>query len=309
MRVLTRRSDAPLPRWADAVEWIELENAGQDRAFDRALDGVKTVFNLAGSSGAVASNRDPVESLEANCRIQLGFLTACARTGHCPHIVFASSRLVYATGGGKPITEHHPVAPLSMYAAHKLCVEHYHRIFAERGAVSFTICRISNPYGLDASAPGKGYGFINVLIQRALAGDRLTLFGGGLQLRDYMYIDDLSRVLQLCGGRRDARNQVLNVGAGCSLTMLDAATHIQRALGGGGVIDVQPWPKEYEAVESGDFVMDTTKMRALLRWAPAYPFEAGIACVKARAQTRRATAQSVGMPLGAVSHSGISTGS
>ena len=80
--------------------------------------------------------------------------------------------------------------------------------------------------------------------------------------------------------------------------ILDAATRIQRALGG-GAIDVQPWPKEYEAVESGDFVVDTTKLRRLLGWAPAYSFDAGLACVKARALSARLVPGSECEPLNA----------
>lgn len=278
VRALSRRRAEPDACRARSVEWLELDSLDRARAFDRALDGVSLVFNLSGSSGAVASNHDPIESLESNCRLQLEFLAACARMARAPHIVFASSRLVYAPAGRTPITEDHPVAPLSMYAAHKLCVEHYHRIFAQRGKSTFTICRISNPYGLDESAPGKGYGFINALIQRAMAGERLTIFGRGVQLRDYLYIDDLATILRLCGERIEARNEVLNVGYGRSLSIYEAATRIQRTLG--GVIDLKPWPKEYETVESGDFVVDIAKARALLGYAPGCSFQSGLEQIK-----------------------------
>ncbi len=284
VQVLTRRHATPAPAWADSVEWFEF-SADRVGTFDRALDGVSLVYNLAGSSGAVASNLDPIESLESNCRLQLEFLAACARTGRTPHVVFSSSRLVYAPAGHARVTEHHPVAPLSMYSAHKLCIEHYHRIFAQRGALSFTLCRISNPYGFDESAPPAGYGFINALIQRALEGDRLTLFGRGQQLRDYLYIDDLVAMLRLCGERAAARNEILNVGYGRSLSLCDAALHIQRGLGSGAIV-FQPWPKEHEAVESGDFVVDTAKARAVLNCAPAYSFERGIARIRALADAR-----------------------
>jgi UDP-glucose 4-epimerase len=183
VRVLARRNTAPMPAWSRSVDWVELDGEERPRAFDRALDNISVVFNLAGSSGAVASNHDPLQSLDSNCRLQLEFLAACARTARRPHVVFASSRLVYAPAGRVAITEAHPVAPLSMYATHKLCVEHYHRIFAQRDDLTFTVCRISNPYGFDESAPEKGYGFINALIQRALAGERRTRIRRGLHQR------------------------------------------------------------------------------------------------------------------------------
>jgi UDP-glucose 4-epimerase len=281
VRVLSRPNPEPRPSWAFGVEWTTLDPDHRAAAFDRALSDVDVVFNLAGSSGAVASNNDPLESLAANCQLQLEFLTACARARRQPHVVFASSRLVYAHAGSRPVAEDAPLGPLSVYAAHKLCIEQYHRIYALRGALTFTACRISNPYGLDRCAPAKGYGFVNALIQRALADRPLLLFGTGLQLRDYVYIDDLVAFLRLCAEVPAARNEVLNAGLGASVSILEAATAIQQHLGG-GPIEHRPWPAEFEAVESGDFVVDIAKARALLGYAPRFGFAAGISDVRQR---------------------------
>jgi nucleoside-diphosphate-sugar epimerase len=278
VRALTRALDGRAPSWGSDIEWIELAR-DRSRAFERAVDGVSVVFNLAGSSGAVSSNRDPIESLESNCRSQLEFLAACERAGSALQVVFASSRLVYAAAGAVPVDERSPVGPRSVYAAHKLCVEHYHQIASRRGRVTYTICRLSNPFGLDAGAGGKGYGFINALIHRALGGQSMTLFGDGRQLRDYIFIDDVTAMLRLCAERPGARNTILNVGSGTSIEMRDAAREIQRALGG-GPIEFRPWPVEYEEVESGDFVMDTSRATAILGYAARHDFSAGIRAVR-----------------------------
>lgn len=280
VRVLARPVWQPAAPWADDVDWAVIDGADRSRSFERALDGVSAVFNLAGSSGAVASNNDPFESLESNCALQLHFLDACARSASTPHVVFASSRLVYAQAGTEPITERHPVEPASIYAAHKLCIESYHRVFAQRRALTFTVCRISNPYGWDEKAPGKAHGFVNALIHRALAGQPLTLFGNGVQLRDYLYIGDLVRLLRLCAEREEARNEVLNIGVGASVSIADAARVIQRAFGG-GPIEWRPWPAEYLAVESGDYVADVGKAREVLGCAAAHDFASGIDEVRA----------------------------
>ena len=278
VRALTRGLDAP-PRPDDPIEWIELAGAVRERAFDRALDGVSVVFNLAGSSGAVASNRDPIESLESNCRLQLEFLAACERSAYPVRVVFASSRLVYGPAGVIAVNEQSPVGPLSIYGAHKLCIEHYHQIASQRGRISYTICRLSNPYGFDAGAVGKGYGFINALIHRARNGQVMTLFGDGRQLRDYVHIDDLTAMLRLCAERPAASNTILNLGYGSSIEMRDAAREIRQVFGG-GPIEYRPWPADYEAVESGDFVMNTSRAKAVLGYSPRFDFPAGIRAVR-----------------------------
>jgi len=281
VRALTRRTSAPRIDAPGGVEWIEYDPSAPTHTFTRAVAGAGVVFNLAGSSGAVASNRHPLESLDSNCRLQLQFLDACQRSGERPHVVFASSRLVYAATGRHPVSEEHPLAPRSVYAAHKLCVEQYHAIYAQRGAITSAACRISNPYGLDGEVGGKGYGFVNVLIQRALAGKPLAIFGRGLQLRDYIYIDDLVRAMRLCAEHPGARNETFNLGLGRSISILDAATQIRGAFSG-GPIEFQPWPAEHETVESGDFVLDGSKARALLGFIPAFTLERGLEDIRER---------------------------
>jgi len=241
---------------------------------------MSVVFNLAGSSGAVTSNQHPIDSLDANCRVQLEFLKACEHAADPVHVVFASTRLVYAPAGSHAVDETAPIGPRSIYAAHKLCVEHYHQIASQRRRVSYTICRISNPYGEDPAASSKGYGFVNAMMHRAASGQAITLFGDGRQLRDYIYIEDLTAMLRLCAERTQARNAVLNIGFGASIAIRDAASEIQRAFDG-GPIDLCPWPDEYDAVEGGDFVMDVSRARAALGCSPQHDFRTGLQAVKA----------------------------
>jgi UDP-glucose 4-epimerase len=234
------------------------------------------IYDLAGSSGAVASNRSPGASLEGNCRIQLRLLEACVAAGNRPHVVFSSSRLVYGETGRTRAAEDHPVNPQSVYAAHKLCIEHYLKIFARLGHITYTICRISNVYGSDAGHQGQGYRVVNAFIRAGLAGQIITLFGDGRQLRDFIYIDDLIQALMQSGTAAAARNQVFNIGSGVSSSMLEAASLI-REMTSAPPLRFAPWPEDYGLVESGDYVADISKARRLLGIRPAYTLAEGIA--------------------------------
>ncbi len=274
--VLTRGGSADRPpSWSSQVAWHELTSADDRTGFSRALANATIVFNLAGSSGAVSSNRHPVESLESNCRPQLEFLAACQACGRGPHVVFASSRLVYAPKGTEPVGETDALAPRSMYAAHKLCVEQYHDIYARAEAITYTVARISNPFGADAQADRKSHGVINTLIDRARRGLPLQIFGRGSQLRDYLYVRDLVDGLMRCAEHPGARNQVLNIGRGRSVSMFQAALLIRERIGSGSIA-FEPWPAEYEAVESGDYVADVSKAAALIGFAPQYDLASGL---------------------------------
>jgi UDP-glucose 4-epimerase len=239
-----------------------------------SVRNAELVFNVSGSSGAVSSNQNPLASLRENCAWQLEFLDACSTAGHRLHVVFASTRLVYGKPRSLPVGEAHPISPESMYAAHKLCTEHYHQIYALQGAITYTICRISNPYGRDERGSAKNHGILNQMIQTALSHKPLTIFGHGKQIRDYIHIRDLVRALLLCGEQQAAVNEIFNIGAGEGVSLVDAALQI------GSIADApvvfSPWPEAYKLVETGDFVNSIEKARRLLGFLPRFSFKQGI---------------------------------
>jgi UDP-glucose 4-epimerase len=257
------RQHYPQPDWNSRVRWFELDSGlDRDDTMSIAAD-VDVVYNLAGSSGTVTSNLDPLGSLQDNCAEQLRFLQACEKAAKPPHIVFASSWLVYGTIRTSPVDESHPIQPRSMYAAHKACIENYLRIHALRHKISYTVCRISNPYGPYPGHPRRTYNIINLFIEQSLAGKPVFLFGDGCQLRDYIYIDDLVEALIRCGECPAARNELFNVGMGSSHSILETVEMI-RDLASAPPAILMPWEAEYMAVESGSYVADVSKAERLL---------------------------------------------
>ncbi len=276
MSVLCRPRSLHLrPSWASQVQWFELSGGAGDRTtLQEAVSSASVIYNFAGSSGATASNRDPIQSLDDNCRTQLDFLAACERAGHCPHVVFPSSWPVYGVTGAGPIGEDQPVAPRSIYAAHKLCIEHYLQIFQRRQQITYTIARISNPYGFDRYPAGGVYKILNWFVQRALANMPITIFGDGEQLRDFVYIADAIDALMLCGFSARARNAVFNIGSGTSHSMLEAARLVQELAG--ATVRFQAWPDEYQVVESGDYTADISKARTETGFRPRFTLRSGL---------------------------------
>jgi nucleoside-diphosphate-sugar epimerase len=276
-RERNRYTPAPwdAPPYGDSIARYEVGAGDPQPVFRRALESAGLVFNFAGANGAVRSNQQPQGSAAESARLQVAFLQACAQSGQRPHVVFSSSRLVYGRAQHLPVAEDHPLAPRSFYAANKLCCEDYHRAFAAPGALTFTICRISNAFGPDPDFARKDHGVINAFVENALAGQPLRLFGDGRQLRDYIYIDDLIDALLLCGSHPAARNQTFNIGSGEGIRLRDAVEEIRRAAGG-PPIEFQPWPADYEKVESGDYVSEITQIRSRLGFSPACSFRAGL---------------------------------
>ncbi len=110
-------------------------------------------------------------------------------------LVFLSSGgTVYGNQAIQPIRENSTARPINHYGNVKLCIENTLRIFAIQAKSKMIIARISNPYG-----PGqdynKGVGFIDAVIKKTLSNETIEIWGDGEVIRDYIYIDDVCKML------------------------------------------------------------------------------------------------------------------
>ena len=242
---------------------------------ERVVREQEIIFNLAGKSGAADSNKTPLNDLDINCRGHLTILEACRTFNPGVTIVFPSSRLVYGKPHYLPVDEKHPLAPESIYAAHKVAVENYHLIYGKLYGLKATVLRISNPYGPFQAGEGRAYGIANSFIQAAVSGRPITLFGDGSQRRDYLYIDDLVDALLLAAASPEARGRIYNIGDGEGKSLLELAELAVATAGRGTIVRV-PWPEEYRAIETGDYLSDISLARDELGWSPCTDIREGI---------------------------------
>lgn len=237
------------------------------------LADAEVIFALAGHSGAIASVTDPRTDLEVNVGGLLTVLECAAAAKRPPKVVFPGSRLEYGHVDSVPVAEDRALRPNSPYAAHKVLCEHYLELYAQRFGMRYAIARLTNPYGVLPESKWHGYNVLSHFIAQALAGEEISIYGGGEQMRDYIYIEDAVDALLFLGARTD-ENIVVNVGSGTGTRLIDAARTIVAVAGRGRVISI-PWPNDARNVETGDFVADITRIRAL-GWNPATSFQEGI---------------------------------
>lgn len=239
------------------------------------IPGADAVFPFAGRSGAAQSMRAPERDLDANGRGQLVVLEALRRFHPEARVVFAGSRLQYGRVEALPVTEDQAQLPTSIYGIHKLLGEQYHRLYARIHGLATTVLRISNPYGPMQDRPGEEYGIVGTFLARAARGEAITVYGGGGQLRDYLFIDDLTGLIELAATHPAAVGEVFNA-SGMSATplrrMAEAVVHV---VGSGSVVDVD-WPADAASVETGDYFGSWAKAEQSLGWRPTVPLEVGL---------------------------------
>ena len=135
-------------------------------------------------------------------------------------------QLVYFSSGGtvygerktlEPFVETDPKEPISYYGLSKQMIENSILFEHRVSNLDFVILRPSNPYGHGQSINGR-QGLIAVALGKVLAGETMTIWGDGNQVRDYIYIDDLSKVVvQLL--KKDISCRTINIGSGEGYTV------------------------------------------------------------------------------------------
>jgi UDP-glucose 4-epimerase len=201
-----------------------------DRAAVRAaMRGVERVFHLAALVSVPESVERPFDCVDANVTGLLNVLEEAAAAG-VRRLCFSSSAAVYGDNPASPKREDLAPAPRSPYAITKLDGEYYCRLYAERGRLETVALRYFNVFG-PRQDPGSAYAAaVPIFIREALAGRPLTIFGDGLQTRDFVFVRDVVAA-NVFASTQPGLTGVFNVGSGGQITVLDLARRILAATG------------------------------------------------------------------------------
>jgi len=239
------------------------------------VDGADYVFSLAAQVSYVDSNHDPLLDLDINCRGHLKLLLVLSQINRRAKVVFTSSRFVYGSIDYNPVDEGHPFNCLSIYGIHKLAGEKYYRFYHDAHGLDTVSLRITNPYGPRQQMKHSKYGIVNWFIRLALEGKPLTVFGEGLQQRDYIFVEDVAEGMVSAALTPQTAGQVYNLGSGAGTPFIDMVRLIGEVIPG---TDIQyvPWPADRYFVETGDFIADITRLKEAADWTPRTHLREGI---------------------------------
>ena len=154
------------------------------------------------------------------------YVCAAVAKAPCAHVVYVSSDAVYVDDAN-PVRETSCASPSSFHGTMHLVRERMLLETTRAAKVPLAILRPSLLYG-----PGdthNGYG-PNRFVRTALADRKITLFGGGEEKRDHVFIDDVSRIIELVLRRRSGG--VLNIGTGNAVSFREVADVIASTIGG-----------------------------------------------------------------------------
>ncbi len=130
--------------------------------------------------------------------------------------VYASSVAVYGRPKRLPVSETDEVIPIYSYGIAKKCAEEYIRYYSDYYGLNYTILRYANVYGPRQPIYGE-VGVIAIYTDRAIKGEPLIIYGDGMHLRDYIYIDDVVDVTLRVVSKCD--RETFNIGCGTGISV------------------------------------------------------------------------------------------
>jgi len=206
-----------------------------------------------------------VDEIDRNLLGTIRFLSVASKFGL--DIVYPSSVEVYGLPERLPLCEDHPLRPVSPYAVAKQAVEEFLGVYASRCSTSVIILRYANVYGPGELEPRAIPNFIRAVLN----GDSPIIDGEGLDVRDYVYIDDVIDATLLSLDKKQKGGKTYNVGTGKGYTTYDLACTIIRLIG----THLEPLCRPSTRVPM-KIICNISKAKKELGYVPKYTLEQGL---------------------------------
>ena len=239
---------------SDPEQPIRQLDVAQAGALDGLLDDRTVIFHMAASADVPGSVANPRHDFDNTFRGVFEVLEAARHAGS--RVVFPSTASVFDASNPLPLAERAFARPTSPYAAGKLGGEAYCHAYHRSFGVDVRIARLFSVYGVGM------FRFAIHDIIRKIQQDHqeLTILGDGLQVRDYLFIDDAVRGLTMVATEGDAGEEY-NVASGIPVQLRDLARLIAELMGH-AQIRIRTTGRSF-AGDTARWYADITKVRAL----------------------------------------------
>jgi dTDP-glucose 4,6-dehydratase len=254
---------------ADKIEFVEASILDEPK-IDQLMEGVDLVVHFAAESHVDRSIIDPGPFLRTNVLGTeiLARLALKHKVNRFHHIstdeVFGS----LALEDTKIFNESTPYNPRSPYSASKAASDHIVRAYGETYGLPFTITNCSNNYG-PYHFPEK---VIPLFITNAIDNQPLPIYGDGKSVRDYLYVEDHVRAIDVIL-EKGKLGETYCVGGGAEKNGIEIAETVLKILG--KPTTLMQFVKD-RAGHDRRYAIDAAKIHSELGWSPQVSFEEGI---------------------------------
>jgi nucleoside-diphosphate-sugar epimerase len=272
------RKNENLERLRDDPAFALVERDLAEGGLEDLVEGVDVVFHLAGQPGVRGSFGEGFANyLRCNVLATQRLLEACE---HRPlrAFVYASSSSVYGDAERYPTRESDPCHPVSPYGMTKLATEALADTYRRTCGIPTIGLRYFTAYG-PRQRPDMAF---MRFIEAALAGEPLTVYCDGGQIRDFTYVADVVDGT-LAAARRGAPGRTYNLGGGCETRVADVVAMLRSLTGASLAVRHAPGGRG----DARRTTADGTLARRELAFVPRFDLATGLSAQLGWALQRR----------------------
>jgi UDP-glucose 4-epimerase len=227
------------------------------------------VFHLAAQIDVRRSTANPAFDARVNVEGTINMLEAALKARVRRFVNSSTGGAIYGEGRSLPAPEDHRVAPEAPYGQSKFAAEGYCELFRRLHGLSTVSLRYGNVYGPRQDPLGEA-GVVAIFCGRLVEGRRPTVFGDGLQTRDYVHVEDVVRA-NLAAAEGSAVG-ALNIGTGVETSVLDLVETLDAASDGG----FEPEHAPERPGEVRHISLDASRAREELGWTATIGVDDGL---------------------------------
>ena len=254
---------------------VNIADVRDEYSMNYLVQGRDFLFNLAGQTSHLDSMQDPYTDLEINCRAQLSILEACRKNNPHIKIVYASTRQIYGKPDYLPVDERHQLHPTDVNGINKMAGEWYHILYNNVYNLRAVSLRLTNTYGPHMRVKDARQTFLGIWVRQLIEGNALEVWGDGLQIRDFNYVDDVVEAMIVAATTDAANGHIFNLGSDEVISLRDLAA-LCIEVNGSGNYSIMPFPADRKQIDIGDYYADYSKIQNTLGWQPRIRLREGL---------------------------------
>ena len=191
---------------------------------------IDVVIHLAALTALPVCESDPAECISVNVAGTVSVLDA-VRMSQGQRVIVAGTSAIYEnnTKLDSPFTEDLTVAPRLFYPLSKKLMEDTIQSYITNYGMDITTLRFFNVFGPRQDIHRTSPPLINYVVREIKQGRQLEFFSNGQQVRDYVHVDDVVKLIELCLSDSRAANQIFNVCTGTLTSVLDVISYAEVA--------------------------------------------------------------------------------
>lgn len=196
--------------------------------FDDITVGQDIVYHLVSTNVPTTSNQHVTKDIQENVVFSSKLFDSCVKNKIKKVIFISSGGTVYGKETSCPIKEETPTNPISSYGLQKISIEKLLYLYNHMYGLDYRIIRLANPYG-PYQRPNGVLGAVTTFTYKAIKNEKISVYGDGSVIRDFIYIDDAIRgIKNIVDG--ECEYKTFNLGSGKGTSIRDVISCIEEAL-------------------------------------------------------------------------------